>query len=635
MASNQKSAGLDFESKFQQMLKHKTQEIRTKKEKNVFHFLVEGENSPLFSGTQFNIGNQAAFLVKQVNPEKESKDFFQQLIANQYGIFSWSFDLSKGKFVLPAEASVLVLGKFNPSLTYDDFYSALQIDSLKAFSLAMEKAINLEEGFEMELEFEHSPRAKAEFSCSVFWDENAQPILRGLLKKKEIQEVPDKKFQENIELWLNSGLQQFEVKDDSGAVLAAFGRKKISRGVEWKDGKRVSTIYDFRNQPRYQVLVDVGHQQGESESKNAAPEKAEETIENLPFHFSNEGEKFVALTQWLGLSIDAEVATLGVFDGNRFEWKAWWKSPGRYAIPVRKNSEEWLPNNDWLVDLEINNQISGLRHWWNQADLPFEISPQHGEGWMIISENIGERLTALFAIKTSDPQSVKEKTAHVMKGLGLLKKSIQIPEKQGQTLQEEIRQKDLLIKEINHRAKNNLALAASLVKMEAGFSSDTEARKVLKSTQKRLETLASIHELMYKDPSAQDSVDMKAYLTPLVNGLVSSFGNSNLSLELHVDSVYLDVKKANTVGLLVNELISNAFKHAFLFVNQGILKVDFLQKGEFIKLRVSDNGPGFDSSVSKGDSLGNLLIEEFSKQLNAKMEIDHSGGTTFLLEFKK
>lgn len=95
------------------------------------------------------------------------------------------------------------------------------------------------------------------------------------------------------------------------------------------------------------------------------------------------------------------------------------------------------------------------------------------------------------------------------------------------------------------------------------------------------------------------------------------------------------MKVANTIGLLVNELISNAFKHAFSPGNQGILKIDFLEKGETYKLRVSDNGPGLLADRKVSSSLGNILIDEFVKQLHGTMDIDTSVGTTYLMSFKK
>jgi two-component sensor histidine kinase len=202
-------------------------------------------------------------------------------------------------------------------------------------------------------------------------------------------------------------------------------------------------------------------------------------------------------------------------------------------------------------------------------------------------------------------------------------------------LKAELARKDMLIREINHRAKNNLALAASLVKMEAGFSSDIPSNQILKQTQKRLETLASIHELLYMGPGTSGEINMKDYLGQIAHGLMKGFGQPNVRLELHIDSAILDMKVANTIGLLVNELMSNAFKHAFSSEKDGVLKVDFFERPDSFKLRVSDNGPGLQSTKAKDSSLGNILIDEFVKQLHGTMEIDSTHGTTYLISIKK
>jgi two-component sensor histidine kinase len=644
-SGNQEKERLDFRLNLQNALKQKIQTVGQISSKNNFLFSPEADKSLLFSAVKIVLSDKTAFLVQQVNPEKEHLEYFQQLVGNQYGIFPWSFKLSENIFHVPAESSLLILGKKQSAVSYEDFYSAMLPETLRAFVAAMERAINLGEEFDLGLRFEHAPGTIVLFSCFISRSPDGNLLLRGLLKKNEETAPAASRWDENMKLWLNSGLEKFTVTDETGALVAEFGRKRPQRGVEWKDGKRISRVYDFRNRPSFQVEADLGVPAIDKEAENQfgnpafkSEEKESGTEKELEFlQIAGEEEKYVGLTQWVGQSVHALVAAIGVFDGEIFQWKTWWKSPKAHSIHANAHSGEWIPETDWLIDLEINNQISPLRSWWKQEDLPFEIPSDFGIGWMIISEITGIRTTTILAVKTFDPQSVKEKTAHILHGLQFLQKSNQNLTKKDQNLQEEIRLKDLLIKEINHRAKNNLALAASLVKMEAGFSSDSDARNILKNTQKRLETLASLHEFLYRETANLDSIDMNIYLTTLVHGLVSSFGNSNLRLELQVDSVNLNVKRANTVGLLVNELVSNAFKHAFgLEKNkEGLLKVDFLDKGEFIKLRVSDNGPGIDVASPQEDSLGNILIEEFSKQLNAKMEIDGTLGTTYLLEFKK
>lgn len=622
-----------------------------------FYFGLNHGLSGLFSCRKIQIENQVFFLLHKVNPQNELHLTNDQLIAEEFGIFSWQFHLESNRFFFSPEASKRFFNRLDSTIEYPDFYGSLSAESLHRFSEAMESAINFGKGFRLELMLEQTSKIQwISFSCQQTRDNSNSAWLTGLIrdlqsdKKDEIQK-------HNLDQWLNVGLARLEVKNADGEILADWGRNLKGPNIKIENGKRNSTIYDFRNRPKFLITAETGTpdtvtlkpeitekvtrsnlQTDNSELLKVLPsqEKSEPAPDILPIDKLNKEEKCVALTQWLGQSLDVQVSALGIFDGSRFEWKAWWKSPNRFALPVKRYSGEWLPELDWLVDVETDNQKFADRYWWPQDMLPFQISESFGEGWMLLAEPISAKETSVFAIKTNDPEGIKEKTQHVLKSLDLLKDVPVIPKVATvDELQAELARKDMLIKEMNHRAKNNLALAASLVKMEAGFSDDIHSTSILKQTQKRLETLASIHELMYLSPNVSGTVDIKEYLKQLTDGLLSSFGNPDIKMELHVDSVKINMKVANTIGLLVNELISNAFKHAFSQGKQGVLKIDFLEKGESYKLRVSDNGPGFQPNQKAPSSLGNILIDEFVKQLHGTMEIDTTLGTTYLMSFKK
>ncbi len=622
-----------------------------------FYFGLNHELSGLFSCRKIKIENQTFFLLHKVNPQNELHLTNDQLIAEEFGIYSWQFHLESNHFFFAQEATKRFFNRTDSTIEYADFYGSLSVESLHRFSEAMESAINFGQGFRLELMLEQTSKIQwISFSCQPTHDNTNSVWLTGLIKDLQ-NDKKDEIQKHHLEQWLNVGLAKLEVKDADGEILANWGKNLQGPHIKIENGKRSSTIYDFRNRPKFLISAETGIpeitdykpkpidnsrpaplQSSENELLNTLPQKetSEPVPDILPIDKLNKEEKCVALTQWLGQSLDVQVSAIGIFDGSRFEWKAWWKSPNRFALPIKRYAGEWLPELDWLVDVETDNQKFTDRYWWPQDMLPFQIAESFGDGWMLLAEPISTNETTVFAIKTNDPECIKEKTQHVLKSLDLLKDAPVLPKVA--TLDElhaELARKDMLIKEMNHRAKNNLALAASLVKMEAGFSDDINSNHILKQTQKRLETLASIHELMYLSPNESGSVDIKEYLKQLTDGLLSSFGNPDIRMELHVDSVKISMKVANTIGLLVNELISNAFKHAFSLGNPGILKIDFLEKGETYKLRVCDNGPGFKPDHKSTTSLGNILIDEFVKQLHGTMDIDTTLGTTYLISFKK
>jgi len=599
----------------------------------------------LFSASKIDISGQKFSIIKPVNPATELQITPQSLIETEFGIYTWHFHLEANLFFFSEEASFKFLGKRIKNIDYQDFYTSLSIESLDRFSVAMENAINLGKAFELELLIENPAGNNwVKFICKSTLDSENGQWLTGLIKDYTKEKKEDRE-KHNLNLWMNSGLPPIEVKNTDGETIANWGKNQASRGTSFENGKRSSVIYDFRNKQKFTVVSDI--QSPEPEKPNTTqdhkpevkiPESETFDFENfVPDSLLSKNEQCIALTKYLGLSLDAKVSALGIFDGSHFEWKAWWKSPNKYATQVKRYGGEWLPELDWLVDVESENQKFPERYWWPQDMLPFEISKSFGDGWMLIAEPISKNETSVFAIQTNAPELIKKRTSVVLQSLDSLKVngSPQKVENQLEKLQAELAHKDFLIKEMNHRAKNNLAIAASLVKMEAGFSNDPDALFSLKQTQKRLETLASIHELMYKTSNPNESVDIRTYLTQLIEGLVLSFGNQDIELQLQIDSLEIPMKQASTIGLLVNELVSNAFKYAFSATKKGILKVDFLQKGEMLKLRVSDNGPGIQINDKSKESLGKILIEEFVKQLQGNLEVDNSNGTTFFISFKK
>jgi len=633
---------------FDYFKKHKAQwGLLNLKNPNVFFrtaLSLNDENSGIFSASEIEISAKTFYLIKAVNPGLDLNHTQQKILESEYGIFSWHLHLESNVFFFSEEASFRFLGKKNKNIDYQEFYSSLSIESLQKFSLGMENAINYGKGFEMELLIENPIQNNwIKFICESSKDSNDSQWLTGIIKdlNQEKKAITEKS---NLDAWLNSS-NPTEVKNIDGETLAKWGTKGASRNVRIEDGKRTSTIYDFRNKPKYFIVSEPFERDSikpVAETKVVPNTEETKVVKIALNHFKpdskwNTEEKCLQITKHLGQILDAQVSALGIFDGSRFEWKAWWKSPNQYAMSTLEYGGEWLPELDWLVDVETENKKHPERFWWPQDMLPFQISKAFGEGWMLIAEPISQNQTSILAVKSTDEDLIKENTIDVIQCLDTLK-SNSVPlknENQIQKLQAQLAEKDLLIKEINHRAKNNLAIAASLVKMGAGYSESPEALKTLKETQKRLETLASLHELMYLNPESQELINIKTYLTQLVEGLVYSFKSANLQLKLHIDPVLIPMKIAGTIGLLVNELISNSFKHAFSPEKEGILTLDFHERGNLYKLRISDNGPGIKEENKNKESLGSTLIEEFIKQLKGNIEIDNTNGTSYFITFKK
>ena len=610
-------------------------------------FAWSQEKACIISASRVELSTDSFYLLVFLNPRNSLVLNSESMVADEFSIYTWRLNLESSKFEFPEGVARTLLEIEKDTIDYQDFYTALSGESLQKFASAIENTINFGRGFRLELMLDLPSGYKwISFSCNSTVDQADKRWLTGLVKditgdKNQIEE------RKRIDLWLNTGLPHLEVKNSEGLSVAKWGSEKsLETATKYIGGKRVATIFDFRNQPRFVVESKLDTAEIETAPKTppidqvltvhkSEPETAipAEPKQGFP---DNREQKIIAVNQWLGQSLDVEISAMGIFDGNQFQWKAWWKSPSRFSLPVHRSGSEWLPEIKWLRNMaEVSLEKNQKPEWWSQDLLPFSIPDDHGQGWMVLTDQVSELETTIFAVRAEDEESVREKTRHVVKGLQMLRPGTPVSENLVEKLQLQLNQKELLLKELNHRTKNNLSLATSLLKMQAAYAENEQASVLLRQTQKRLEVIASLHELMYQNPDTSGMVQMDAYLTRLLNGLVEGFGNEDMTLELDLDDVELDMQKANTIGMLVNEIVSNSFKHAFTPKSRSLLKVNFVVKDDLIKLRISDNGPGINYIDQEHNSLGTILIKEFVAQLKGTMEILNGSGTTYLITIKR
>ncbi|MDB5232421.1 MAG: hypothetical protein JWN76_3226 [Chitinophagaceae bacterium] len=208
-----------------------------------------------------------------------------------------------------------------------------------------------------------------------------------------------------------------------------------------------------------------------------------------------------------------------------------------------------------------------------------------------------------------------------------------------QTIESQNREKDVLIDEINHRVKNNLEFIAAMMEMQMNNQHSTEAIQALLGTNRRIKAMSLVHELLYNKKD-QQGLSMRAYIHELVNSLkeMAIDESSPVDIEMEVDDVVVDSKTALSLGMIISELVSNSFKHAFSNVPEprvSILLKNDQQTGLF-HLVVSDNGNGYRQHQQQASSggLGTRLVDIFSRQLEGKSTIQTTGQFIYQLEFK-
>ena len=200
-----------------------------------------------------------------------------------------------------------------------------------------------------------------------------------------------------------------------------------------------------------------------------------------------------------------------------------------------------------------------------------------------------------------------------------------------------LKEKEVLIQEINHRVKNNMQIISSLLSLQANHTSSDEAAEILKESRGRVKSMAMIHEKLYHS-SNLSRLNMAEYLNNLVGDILRSYSSvsSKVSSNVDVDDIYLNINTALPMGLMVNELVSNSIKHAFP-EGEGNISIKLEYDGEKYILTVSDNGIGLPEDVDpfESSSLGLKLVNSLSIQLEGDLSVLRDGETTFILNFKE
>jgi PAS domain S-box-containing protein len=200
-----------------------------------------------------------------------------------------------------------------------------------------------------------------------------------------------------------------------------------------------------------------------------------------------------------------------------------------------------------------------------------------------------------------------------------------------------LREKELLLKEVHHRVKNNLQVISSLLNLQAQHLPDPAQRKIFTDSQSRVQSIALVHEKLYQSKDLAN-IDCEQYVQTLVDGLFHSQNHAERGIRhsIEVGGAHLPVDAAIPCGLIINELVTNALKHAFPRGRTGRVRVS-LQPGDddSMELIVEDDGRGLPDDIDPRHttSLGLDLVFTFAEQLDAKVEIERSHGTAFRFRF--
>ena len=232
------------------------------------------------------------------------------------------------------------------------------------------------------------------------------------------------------------------------------------------------------------------------------------------------------------------------------------------------------------------------------------------------------------ALDQSDPAS----------GIVVIVTDITFRKEAEKKLMASLHEKEVLLKEIHHRVKNNLQIISSLLNLQSSHIKDSQVLDMFRESVNRIRTMAHIHEKLYRSGDYA-RINFGGYIDELVSQLYNSYGFSTDSVVLksRINDITVDISTAIPLGLIVNELVSNALKHAFPGGRKGEIDIILKDRDGNITLSVADNGVGFPSEIDfrNARTLGLQLIVELVEQVEGEIELIRQGKTKFVIKLHK
>ena len=197
-------------------------------------------------------------------------------------------------------------------------------------------------------------------------------------------------------------------------------------------------------------------------------------------------------------------------------------------------------------------------------------------------------------------------------------------------------EKQLLLKEVHHRVKNNMNTINSLIYLQINSLKDPAAIAALNDTSSRVKSMIVLYDKLTSSANF-DQISVKEYLSSLMNEIVSSFPNSkSVKIEEYIDDFTLEAKTLSVIGIIINELLTNIMKYAFTDRSDGLITISAFQKDNTNTFVIQDNGNGIPESVDIENStgFGLMLVAMLTRQLEGKIRMECEKGTKIVLEFK-
>ncbi len=319
---------------------------------------------------------------------------------------------------------------------------------------------------------------------------------------------------------------------------------------------------------------------------------------------------------------------------------------------------ELLTSQKKIKDIELIKQFAMQEALIKQSELKNELfEKEQFANTLLASENelkkselqnelsLKEALTRENSLQNNQLKKEQQIKWGLAIGIGLLSLSgiaifglYRNQKKKNKVIQKQATDLEVLMKEIHHRVKNNLQVVSSLLDLQSHSITDSQAYEAVKEGKNRVQSMALIHQNLYSEGNIK-GIKLKEYVTNLLQTLCDSYNISNdkVKINTNIDDLNLDVDTMIPLGLVLNELVSNAFKYAFKEKQNGELNILLKEQTNQLHLMVSDNGGGFPIGidVKAGKSFGLKMIRAFAQKLKASLDIYNDNGAVVEMKISK
>lgn len=216
------------------------------------------------------------------------------------------------------------------------------------------------------------------------------------------------------------------------------------------------------------------------------------------------------------------------------------------------------------------------------------------------------------------------------------RKNSRMLEKKNKIIKESLEKNETLLKEVRHRVKNNMQMVSSLLHLKEKNVENAIAKESLKDTKLRVDTMITAHQRMYHKDN-YDEIEIKGYIHELTSRLLSSYKGENCKLSIEGDEINLELERAQALGFIVHELVTNSFKYAWINKERETIDIGIQANGNSVQITYQDNGPGMPKGfdIAKASSFGlKLVYSMVTRQLSGNIRSEYGKGAKFIIDFK-